>query len=82
MPAKVIAQRLGNFFYWTGFILGLIFVVYSIYDVFSGEEKSWIGLLLFVIFYFFGFGIRYLLSGKTDHPAFHYFKNLKTKGRS
>ncbi len=75
---KVFIDRLGLFFYWAGFFFAFIFLIISIDNLFEGKV-SLAGLLFFILFYFFGFGIRFLLTGKADHFIIHYFKKVVIK---
>jgi len=78
MIRKVFLDRLGLFFYWAGFFFAFIFLVMSLDNLLEGKF-SIAGLLFFILFYFFGFGIRFLLTGKTDHFIVHYFHRLITR---
>jgi len=76
---KAFLNRLGLTFYWVFFFVSILIVLASVKLLLMGTEHSWLMLFFSIITYFLGFGLRYLLSGKTDHFIFHYMKRLFKK---
>ncbi len=53
----------------------------SLEDLLKMEENSFVGLLAFILIYMFGFGLRYLLTGKKDHSILNSFLNIFRKNK-
>jgi hypothetical protein len=76
---RVFLNRLGILIYWVGFFLAVLVIFISLEGVFDTTKSAWSALFFAIILYFLGFGVRYLLSGKTDHFIPLYFRKMFRK---
>lgn len=76
-------NRIANIIYWIGTCLAIVVAILAYYVIFNiGKQmpSSALDLLILIVpvmIYIFAYGIRYFISGYTNHLLFDIFKKFK-----